>query len=72
VTLPANVAGGNSTTYNTDNAMTAFNGQALGYDANGNLTSDGTNAYTWDARDHLTGISGANSASFVYDAFGRG
>jgi YD repeat-containing protein len=44
--------------------MTGFNGQALGYDANGNLTSDGTNAYTWDARNHLSAISGANSASF--------
>lgn len=25
-----------------DNGMTAFNGAALNYDANGNLTSDGT------------------------------
>jgi RHS repeat-associated protein len=51
--------------------MTAFNGTALSYDANGNLTNDGTNTYTWDARNHLVGIMGANTASFMYDADGR-
>ncbi len=42
-------------------------------DANGDLTSDGTYTYTWDARNHLTGIAKGRSAvaSFVYDAFGR-
>ena len=35
------------------------------------LKSDGTNTYTFDARHHLTAISGAVAASFVYDAFGR-
>jgi len=29
------------------------------------------NTYTWDARNHLTAISGAATASFTYDAFGR-
>jgi uncharacterized protein RhaS with RHS repeats len=43
----------------------------LSYDANGNLTGDGTNTYTWDARNHLSAISGGSTASFVYDAFGR-
>jgi len=51
--------------------MTAFNGTTLAYDANGNLLNDGTNTYTWDARNHLSGIAGANSAAFVYDPFGR-
>jgi RHS repeat-associated protein len=37
----------------------------------GELKSDGTNTYTWDARRHLTAISGEATASFVYDAFGR-
>jgi RHS repeat-associated protein len=68
VNLPASVSGN---TFNADSGMTAFNGQTLGYDANGNLLSDGTNTYTWDARNHLTGISGGATASFVYDAFGR-
>lgn len=33
-----------------DNEMTAFGGQTLAYDAAGNLTSDASNTYTWDAR----------------------
>jgi hypothetical protein len=71
VTLPANVTGGaSSTVYNADNAQTKFNGTALNYDANGNLTSDGTNTYTWDARNHLTAISGGSAATFTYDGFG--
>jgi len=71
VTLPANVTGGTSTVYNADNAQTNFNGTALSYDANGNLTSDGTNTYTWDARNHLTAINGGSTAIFTYDGFGR-
>jgi len=51
--------------------MTAFGASTLSYDANGNLTSDGTNTYIWDARNQLTAISGATTASFTYDAFGR-
>jgi RHS repeat-associated protein len=41
------------------------------YDANGNLTNDGTNSYSWDARSHLVEISGRSGASFAYDPFGR-
>ena len=37
--------------------MTAFNGTPQTYDANGNLTNDGTNTYSWDARNHLVGRS---------------
>ena len=66
--LPTTVSGN---TFNADNGMTAFGGATLSYDANGNLISDGTNTYTWDARNHLTAISGAVAASFTYDAFGR-
>jgi hypothetical protein len=61
--------GGN--TFNSDNAMTAFNGTTLSYDADGNLTGDGTSTYSWDARNHLSAISGGATASFVYDAIGR-
>ena len=66
--LPAVVSGN---TFNASNAMTAFGTQSLSYDANGNLTGDGVNTYTWDARNHLVGISGGVAASFVYDAVGR-
>lgn len=60
-----------SAVYNAANRVTQSGAAALTYDANGNLTSDGTNTYTWDARNRLVGISGAVSASFQYDAFGR-
>ncbi len=66
--LPAVVAGN---TFNAANEMTAFNGTPLTYDANGNLTNDGANTYTWDARNHLAGITGSNTSSFLYDADGR-
>jgi RHS repeat-associated protein len=66
--LPQPVSGNN---FNADNEMTAFNGTAMSYDANGNLTADASNTYAWDARNHLSAISGANTASFVYDPFGR-
>jgi RHS repeat-associated protein len=68
VTLPAAVSG---TTFNAANEMTGFNGATLNYDANGNLIGDGTNTFTWDARNHLSAMSGGATASFIYDAFGR-
>jgi RHS repeat-associated protein len=67
-TLPAAVSGN---TFYADNSMTAFNGNAISYDANGNMINDGTNIYTRDARNHLSTVSGGVSASFVYDPFGR-
>src|ERR1044071_7487773 len=49
-----------------------FGSQTLVYDDNGNLTSDGINTYTWNARDQLAAISGPGlAASFTYDAVGR-
>ena len=60
-----------SATYNDANQQLTWDSQTLIYDLNGNLTGDGVNTYTWDARDRLTGISGATSASFQYDPFGR-
>jgi RHS repeat-associated protein len=40
-------------------------------DANGNLTADGTNTYTWNARNLLASIGGGSSAGFQYDGLGR-
>jgi RHS repeat-associated protein len=68
VTLPASASGN---TFNADNGVTGFNGTTLTYDANGNLTGDGTNTYTWNKRNQLSAISGATSASYIYDTFGR-
>ncbi len=58
-------------TYNVNNQLTQWKGASLTYDANGNLTGDGTNTYTWNARNQLVTISGGASASFQYDPFGR-
>ena len=67
--------------YNAVNAQTQFNSGTLGYDPNGNLTTDGTTTYVWDVRDRLIGITGDGppsgtgtvpvSATFSYDAFDR-
>lgn len=66
--LPTAVA---SATYDAANEQTAFAGATLTYDANGNLTNDGTNTYVWDARNRLVSITGGTTASFHYDALGR-
>ena len=57
--------------YDAANQQAQFAGASLAYDANGNLTSDGTTTYVWDARDRLIGISGGTSATFSYDALDR-
>ena len=66
--LPAALA---SATYNAANHQLTFGSTTLTYDLNGNLASDGTNTYTWDARNRLGAISGGSAASFQYDAQGR-
>jgi RHS repeat-associated protein len=73
VTLPANVAGGTSTAYNADNEQTKFNGTSLSYDANGNLTSDGTYTYIYGLRNQLNQIKQGSTvvASIAYDGLGR-
>ena len=61
-----------NTSYDAANQQNAVNAQSLTYDQNGNLTSDGTNTYTWNARDELVAMSGPSlAASFSYDAEGR-
>lgn len=66
--LPNAVA---SASYDAANEQTQFAGTTLTYDANGNLTSDGTKTYLWDARNRLIGISGGATATFAYDPLGR-
>jgi RHS repeat-associated protein len=63
--------GGDSTT--TSSYALGINGapaQNLTYDLNGNLLSDGTNAYQWDAENRLVQINypgTGNSTAFTYD-----
>jgi len=57
---------------NAANQQTAFGSQSLTYDLNGNLTSDGSKTYSWNARDQLVSVTGPGlTASFQYDAFGN-
>ena len=67
-TLPAAIT---SNTYNADNELTNSDGTAYTYNNDGDLISNGTSTYTWNAQNQLTAISGATTASFTYDPFGR-
>lgn len=58
------------------NQYTNINGQTISYDANGNLTNDGSVAYTYDMENRLVAASGnvdsqPVSASFTWDPLGR-
>ncbi len=69
--MPAAIS---SAAYDQDNRITNWNGTtwpSTNWDNDGNLLTDGTNSYTWNARNQLTAISGGTTASFSYDAFGR-
>jgi RHS repeat-associated protein len=52
-----------------------LSGQALTFDADGNLTSDGLRNYTWDAENRLVGITypgqAGKATAFSYDGLGR-
>ena len=69
--LPAASQGANA--FDDNHRQTQYNGQALTYDANGNLTGDGARTYVWNSRDQLVQIlQGGNAiASYQYDALGR-
>lgn len=59
-------------TYNGLNQISTFNAVSHAYDANGNLSSDGTRTYTYDAADRLKTITqGATTVTFAYDGMGR-
>jgi RHS repeat-associated protein len=60
-----------SATYDAANQILTFGGVPFSYDANGNLTNDGSKTYIWNARDELTGLSGSVAGSFQYDGLRR-
>jgi RHS repeat-associated protein len=64
-----------SATYNGLNQLTDLSGQALTYDLDGNLTSDGQRNYSWDAENRLVGISypgqPGKQTAFAYDGLSR-
>src|SRR6185312_1416381 len=69
------VAGTQTAAYNNLNQLTNLSGQALTFDANGNLISDGQRTYTWDAENRLVGITypgvSGKATAFTYDGRGR-
>ncbi len=75
VNVSATAGGGSGTTTNTHKLEVVGAGsQTLTYDDNGNLTSDGTNSFAWDAENRLIQItypSSGNNSAFTYDPFGR-
>ncbi|CAN5475936.1 hypothetical protein BH10CYA1_BH10CYA1_61860 [soil metagenome] len=55
-------------------AVNSATGSTLTYDSNGNMTSDGTNAFAWDAENRMIKITypGSNNFSiFIYDGLSR-
>lgn len=60
-----------SYTTNGLNQHTAAGRASFGYDANGNLTSDGSTTFVYDIENRLVGASGGRSASLRYDPLGR-
>lgn len=53
------------------NQYTNIAGQAIAYDDNGNLTSDGSMTYTYDMENRLVATSEGAASSFTYDPLGR-
>lgn len=62
-------------TFNTGNQLTKFKDSVLTYDANGNRLTDGKYSYTWDASDHLIGVTKKGESTpfvtYTYDANDR-
>jgi RHS repeat-associated protein len=74
---PVENRGTTSDGFKTNGYAVSVNGgstTSLSYDLNGNMTSDGTNSYSWDAENRMIKITypGTNNfSSFVYDGLGR-
>src|SRR5580700_8574474 len=69
---PTTTASRVSYSANALNQYTAVGAVTPSYDGNGNLTSDGTFTYGYDAENRLISASGAGlTASYAYDAQGR-
>ncbi|MEW6027695.1 MAG: RHS repeat-associated core domain-containing protein [Planctomycetota bacterium] len=66
-----NTLGTQTNVPNNLNQYTQAAGQALGYDANGNLIYDGTNNYTYDAAIRLMTATASQTSSYNYDPFDR-
>ena len=68
------IRGGLPETYTPTNLnqYSDIDGVPQTHDFDGNLTSDGTATYTYDAENHLTQVvNGPTTIDYTYDAFGR-
>jgi len=53
------------------NQYTVAGPASFAYDANGNLTSDGSTSFVYDSENRLVSASGAKTANLAYDPLGR-
>jgi RHS repeat-associated protein len=61
-----------SYTYDADNRLTSVASVAVGYDNNGNMTSNGTDSYGYDFQNRLTQATiGGSSYQYAYDGVGN-
>jgi RHS repeat-associated protein len=64
-------------TYSSSPSNNHFTGTGVTYDSSGNVTNDGTNAYTWNGFNKMAGVnpSGTGCSTsgqcLIYDALGR-
>jgi len=68
------VINGFTTAYTTNNLneYTSVGGVNDTYDAVGNLTSDGTNTYTYNSQNQLVGVTGpSGTTTYTYNALGQ-
>lgn len=72
VTVVATDVNNNTTTNQYNVAVSGSGSKTLVYDANGNLTSDGTRAFEWDPLNRLTAVmSGTHRSEFAYNGFSQ-
>jgi len=72
VTLEAIDQNGNTTTNRYSVTVTGSGNKTLAYDANGNLTSDGTRTFEWDPLNRLTAVtSGTHRSEFSYNGLSQ-
>lgn len=49
------------------NRISAVSGTNYSYDANGNLTNDGSHTYSYDSENRVVSVDGGSTASYAYD-----
>lgn len=64
--------GGQTYTYGgKPHAVTGVGSTTYVYDANGNMTTRGSQTLTWDAENSLTSVNTSPTTTFVYDGDGK-